>query len=75
MEDFNYLIENFIQTKSEYVTSDMGEDIVIDWLVVMDDVSGLPDKSDNFANFLTVSRKYSFSYLFVFHTVYPNKQN
>ena len=57
MEDFNYLIESFMQTKPEYVNNDMGEDMVIDWLIVMDDVSGFAEKSDNFANFLTVSRK------------------
>ena len=57
VEDFNYLIESFMQTKPEYVNNDMGEDMVIDWLIVMDDVSGFAEKSDNFANFLTVSRK------------------
>ena len=75
MEDFNYLIESFMQTKPEYVNNDMGEDMVIDWLIVMDDVSGFAEKSDNFANFLTLSRKYGFSCLYVFHTIYPNRQN
>ena len=46
-----------MQMKPEYVNSDMGEDMVIDWLIVMDDVSGFAEKSDNFANFLTVPRK------------------
>ena len=46
-----------MQTKPEYVNSDMREDMVIDWLIVMDDVSGFAEKSDSFANFLTVSRK------------------
>ena len=41
----------------------------------MGDVSGLADKSDSFSNFLTVSRKYGFSCLYVFHTIYPNRQN
>ena len=41
----------------------------------MDVVSGLADKSDSFSNFLTVSRKYGFSCLYVFHTIYPNRQN
>ena len=64
-----------MQTKPEYVNSDMGKDMVIDWLIVMDDVSGFAEKSDNFANFLTLSRKYGFSCLYVFHTIYPNRQN
>ena len=75
VEDFNYLIESFMQTKSEYVNSKMGEKMAIDRLIVMDDVSGLAEKSYNFSNFLTVSRKYGFSCLYVFHTIYPNRQN
>ena len=41
----------------------------------MDDVSGLADKSQEFSNFLTVSRKYGFSCVYVFHTIYPGRQN
>ena len=64
-----------MQIKSDYVNNELGEDMLIDCLIVMDDVSGLADKSDNFVNFLTVSRKYGFSCLYVFHTIYPNRQN
>ena len=32
--------------------------MILDKVIVMDNVSGLADKSDEFANFLTVSRKY-----------------
>ena len=41
----------------------------------MDDVSGLADKSQEFSNFLTVSRKYGFYCVYVFHTIYPGRQN
>ena len=41
----------------------------------MDDVSGLADKSDEFANFLTVSRKYGLTCVYIFHTIYPTRQN
>ena len=41
----------------------------------MDDVFGLADKSQEFSNFLTDSRKYGFSCLYVFHTIYPGRQN
>ena len=40
---------------------------------IMDDIQGLADKSENFANFLTVSRK--FTYVHIFHTIYPTKNN
>ena len=49
--------------------------MVIDRLIDMDDVSGLANKSEIFSNFLTVSRKYGFLCLYVFHTIYPNRQN
>ena len=75
LEEFNYLIENFVQIKSDYVTSKIGEYVLIDRLIVMDYVSGLADKSDNFSNFLTISRKYGFWRLHLFHTIYPNRQN
>ena len=66
---------NFTQEKSEYVDSALGENSLISKLIIMDDVSGLADKSQDFSNFLTVSRKYGFSCLYVFHTIYPGRQN
>ena len=41
----------------------------------MDNVSGLADQSQDFSNFLTVSRKYGFSCVYVFHTIYSGRQN
>lgn len=49
--------------------------IILDKLIAMDDVSGLADKSDEFANFFTVSRKYGITCLYIFHTVYPSREN
>ena len=49
--------------------------MVLDKLIVMDDVSGLADKSDDFANFLIVSRKYGMTCVYIFHTIYPSRQN
>ena len=62
-----------MQKKSEYVNNELGEEMIIDKLIVMDDVSGLADKSDDFANFLTVSRKYGITCFYIFHTIYPFK--
>ena len=64
-----------MQSRSEYVKNDMGQLPVVNKLIVMDDVSGLADKSEEFSNSLTVSRKYSFSCLYVFHTIYPGRQS
>ena len=52
-----------------------GENLIANRLIVMDDVSGLADKSEDFSNFLTVSRKYGFSCIYVFHTIYPGRQS
>ena len=75
LDDFNYLVENFTQDKCEYVNNELGENLLVNKLIIMDDVSGLADKSQEFSNFLTVSRKYGFSYLHVFHTIYLGRQN
>ena len=75
LNDFNYLIENFMQVKADYVDNDMGELPVVNRLIILDDVSGLADKSEEFSNFLTVTRKYGFSCLYVFHTMYPGRQS
>ena len=75
LDDFNYLVDNFTQEKSNNVDSELGENLKVNKLIVMDDVSGLADKSNEFSNFLTVSRKYGFSCLYVFHTIYPGRQN
>ena len=53
----------------------MGENLLMNKLIVMDDVSGLAGKSTHFSNFLTISRKYGFTCVYVFHTIYPNRQN
>ena len=72
LDDFNYLVENFMQNRSEYIENDLGELPAVNRLIVMD-VSGLADKSEEFSNFLTVSRKYGFSRFYVFHTIYPGR--
>ena len=53
----------------------ISENNVFDKLIVMDDVSALADKSDKFANFLTVSRKFSFTCVYVLHTMYPTRSS
>ena len=50
-------MENFTQDKSEYVDNELGENLLVNKLIIMDDVSCLADKSQEFSNFLTVSTK------------------
>ena len=75
LDDFNYLVGNFMQNRSEYVENDIGELPAVNRLIVMDDIYGLADKSEEFSNILTVSRKYGFSCLYVFYTIYPGRQS
>ena len=39
----------------------------------MGDVLSLAGKSNDFSNFLTVSQKFGYIYLFIFHIIYPTK--
>ena len=47
------------------------KNIKLDRLIVMDDVAGLADKSEAFANFLTVSRKFGLTCVDIFRAIYP----
>ena len=75
LDEFNYFIDFFMSEKIAESENVLGEKMSIDKLIVMDDVSGLADRCDDFSNFLTVSRKYGFSCIYVFHTIYPGKQS
>ena len=48
--------------------------MVLDKLIVMDNASDLADKSDEFTNFLSVSRKYGLTSVDIFHTIYVTRQ-
>ena len=52
-----------------------GENKKRDKLIVFDNVSGLADDSKKFASFLTVARKYNYSCIYAFHTIYTEKDN
>ena len=75
VEEFDDLLETYRLKKAEYIENDLGENMVLDKVIVMDDVSGLADRSNEFANFLTVSRKYGVTCVYIFHTIYPTRQN
>ena len=78
-EDFSLLLEAFQKYSydEEDNTNDnrniYSEKKNSDKLIVMDDVSGLADKSNEFRKFLTVSRKFACICLYIFHIIYPTK--
>ena len=50
------------------------EERIMDRLIIMDDVLGIADSSKEFADFLTVSRKYRYHCVYVFHKIIPEKE-
>ena len=46
----------------------------LDRLIIMDDVSVVADVSKKFANFSTVSRKFGYNFVYVFHVIVPASQ-
>ena len=75
LEEFDTLLDFFQRKKNNCNDNFLGENTLPDRLIVMDDVSGLVDISENFANFLTVSRKFGFTCIYIFHTIYPTRNN
>ena len=51
-----------------------GKNKKMDRLIVMDDVSGVADTSKKFVNFLTVSRKFRYHCIHLFHVIAPATQ-
>ena len=75
IEEFNDLLEYFQRQKAPCEENFLGKKIKLDRVLIMDDVLSLADKSETFANFLTVSRKFGLTYPYVFHTIYPTRKN
>ena len=57
------------------VNNVFGENSILDRLFVFDDVSGLADNSEKCPSFLTVAPKYNYNCVYIFHTIYPEKEN
>ena len=82
LEKFNDLLEDFkarlntAKTNDIYssdVNSDFGEKSKRDQLIVMNDVPGLADESKKLGSFLKVARKLNYTWVYIFHTIYPGK--
>ena len=56
------------------IENSFGEKKKMNRLIVLDDVSGVADVSKKFANFLTVSRKFGYNCVYVFHLIIPSNQ-
>ena len=65
----------FREKKAPCNENDLGENIKLDRLIVMDDISGLAEKSKEFANVLTVSKRFGLTCVYIFDTIYRTRQN
>ena len=59
---------------SKLLNNYFGENRKLDRLIIMDDVSSVADVSKKIANFLTVSRKFGYNCVYVFHVIAPASQ-
>ena len=79
LSEFDTLLETFRDEEAEEEDNSdvnniiMGEIRELDRLIVMDNVSGLAGKSNEFSSFLTVSQKFGYSCLYIFHIIFPNR--
>ena len=80
-DELDSLIETFkLRSREESnnnhdnVINSFGENKKLDRLIIMDDVSGIADISKKFPNFLTVSRKFGYNCVYVFHVINPSSQ-
>ena len=76
MDEFNKDL-TFFQRKrqTDDILNVMSEKNIFNKLIVMDDVSGLADRSNESGNFLTVAQKFNFTCRYVFHTIYLSRPN
>ena len=72
------LIEFFKQrsheNSSHNVNNSFGENKKLNRFIIMDNVFGVADVLKNFANFLTVSRKFDYNCVYVFNVIVPSSQ-
>ena len=66
IDETDDLLNYFQRQKTPHNENYLGENLKHDTLIVVDNVSGLADKSETFANFLTVLRKFGLACVLFF---------
>ena len=74
-ENFDDLLDFWQKKKSPCDENFLEKTVVLDRLIIMDDISGFADRSEAFANILTVSKKSGLTYVYIFHKIYPRRQD
>ena len=67
--EFKKRRESVVDNADSFIGAEniFGQDHQLDRLIVIDNVSGLPDKSNDFASFLKVSLKLRYSCIYIFY--------
>ena len=77
--EFNLLLEKFqdenFVNKEKLDNNIFGEKTEFGRLIVMDEVCDLADRSNEFGNFLTISRKFGYICVYIFRIRVPSKSN
>ena len=79
-DELDSLIETFklrsreVSNDDHNVNNSLGGNRKLDRFIIMNDVSGVADVSKKFANFLTVSKKFGYNCVYVFHVIVPASQ-
>ena len=78
-ENLKEIVQTFKCRTEDLVENDdisnsmFGENKIMDHLIVMDNVSGIADSCKEFADFLTITGKYRYHCIYVFHIIIPDK--
>ena len=73
-ETFKLRSQDDVTDNNDNNVNSFGENKKIDRIIIMDDVSGVADVSKQFADFLTVSRKFVYNCVYVFHVIVSASQ-
>ena len=79
-DELDSLIETFkLRSREEtdnknVINNSFGENRKLDRLIIMNDVSGVADVSKKFTNFSTVTRKFGYHCIYVFHLIVPSSK-
>ena len=79
-DELDSLIETFklrsreVSNDDHNVNNSLGGNRKLDRFIIMNDVSSVADVSKKFANFLTVSKKFGYNCVYVFHVIVPASQ-
>ena len=77
LEEFDTLLDFFQRKRGKNSCNKnfMRENMLLGRLIVMGNVSGLPEKSENFEKILTVFRKFGFACIYICYTIYLTRND